>query len=84
MSESFPAIALCPHAEALVVIEVLPLCSLDSPEGAHRAAAVARELVSLEPRDPAGLCEGRPLRCIAAVSCEDALALVEEAGHVRL
>ena len=74
MSESFPAIALCPHAEALVVIEVLPLCSL----------AVAQELVSLEPRDPAGLCEGRPLRCIAAVSCEDALALVEEAGHVRL
>ena len=82
MSESFPAIALCPHAEALVVIEVLPLCSLDSPEGARRA--VAQELVSLEPRDPAGLCEGRPLRCIAAVSCEDALALVEEAGHVRL
>ncbi|OUO87137.1 hypothetical protein B5F40_14150 [Gordonibacter sp. An230] len=84
MSESCRIVPPCPHAEALVVIEVLPLCSLDSPEGSLRAAALAQELSSPQPSDASGLCEGRPLRTIAALSCEDALALLKEAGHVRL
>lgn len=82
MFESTELTSCCSHPEALVVINVVPLCGVDTPEGLMIAAAAAKELAS--PFDPSDLRAGRPLRCVAALSCSEALALVKEAGHVLL
>lgn len=72
----------CDQPQALVMIEVLPLCFLDTEEGASAAFSLAQALASQErgSADPTGM----PLRCVAAMPCVDALALAKEAGHVLL
>ena len=82
MIDSFAAVPCCPHPEALVVVDVVPLCAIDTPEGALVALSAAESLA--KPCDPLDVRAGRPVRCVAALSCDEALALLKEAGHVLL
>lgn len=82
MVDSFTAVPCCSRPEALVVIDVVPLCALDTPEGSLIVLSAAQSLA--EPCDPADVRSGRPVRCVAALSCDEALALMKEAGHVLL
>lgn len=75
-------VACCDQPQALVLIEALPLCFLDTEEGAAMAASVAEAVASCLAPDAATA--GVPLRCITSMTCADAIAFVKEAGNVLL
>lgn len=77
----------CSHADALVVVEVFPLCRVDAYERAL-SAAVAAEGVANAPNSTADNAGGvaidnqlLPLCCIAALPCSVACSLLKEVGH---
>lgn len=77
-----PQRACCAQPEALVVILAVPLCQPESLDGGL-LEDLARGVRSMA-REDAGetLRMGLPLRCAAAMPCEDAIALAEGVGHV--
>lgn len=77
----------CAHPEALVVVAAVPLCQVDASEDllskvATRIACSPSSDFSPHTASDAAFPEGLPLRCAAVMPCSDALALVEEVGHV--
>lgn len=66
----------CVQSEALVLVEVMPLCCIDPLE----AAALAMQVEAVADPDPSSV--GLPMRCAAVMPCAMALAFAEEVGDV--
>lgn len=77
---SFPTNACCSQAEALVIIEAVPLCCVD-PLGAAALEASALACAML-PSKSEGFDAGLPARSATIMPCAQALSLVEGTGHV--
>jgi hypothetical protein len=66
----------CVESEALVLVEVMPLCCIDPLE----AAALAMQIEAAADSDLSSF--GLPVRCAAVMPCATALAFAEEVGDV--
>lgn len=75
-------VVCCDESPMLVFIETIPLCCLKTEESATVLETIA-EAVAFHFDSPS-LSTGVPMRCIAAMSCSEALTLVQEVGHVLL
>ena len=70
----------CVEAEALVIIEAVPLCCVDSFDmSAPEVMQAACPASSSESKSFGG---GLPARCATIMPCAQALSLVEGVGHV--
>ena len=78
---AFPTSGCCAQAEALVIIEAVPLCCID-PLGAAGFGAAALAACSAFASAPDGLGAGLPVRVATVMPCAQALSLAEEVGHV--
>lgn len=70
----------CAQSEALVFIEVIPLCQIDSYEAVRPEDVIlccAAYAAGVE--QPTG---GLPARCATIMPCVKAASLMEEVGHV--
>ncbi len=70
----------CALPETLVVVQAVPLCCIDVLEPAV-LESIVRDclLLSSEEALPA---DGLPLRCATVMSCDAAVSLMQEVGHV--
>lgn len=70
----------CAYPASLVLIETLPLCRIvasDEPE-----EEVPSDIPLFDDEVTAAAVPECPARCVAVMPCADALALLEEVGHV--
>lgn len=92
------SVSCCSNPEALVVIAAVPLCQVEVLEscftqGAFCGGALA-DFTSETFNNLSGLLdeydceqaayEALPLRCASLMGCQDAVALMQEVGHVVL
>lgn len=70
----------CAQADALVIIEAVPLCCIDPLGAASLEATVTACSVASSESGTFGA--GLPARSATIMPCAQALSLVEEVGHV--
>lgn len=70
----------CAYPASLVFIEALPLCRAFEPDWPDED--IPADVPLFDEEVEAAAAPAGPARCVAVMPCADALALMEEVGHV--